>query len=271
MSEETTAGLPPAREAYAPLRGRRVLVTRAEEQAGAFVQRLRDLGAVPVLCPTIAIAAPEDFGGLDGAIARLDSYDWIIFTSVNGVRFFFERLSATGGSSSSLDRLQIGAIGPATAAAIEGHGREVAFVPAEYVAESIVAGIGDVAGKRVLLPRADIARKALVEGLAAKGATVDEVIAYRTVAGTSSNAAPVFAPGAVDIATFTSPSTVQNFVALFGDGGALGALQSAAIACIGPITADAARRAGLPVTIVAPEHTLQGLIEALIRFIEDQK
>ncbi|HSH81052.1 MAG TPA: uroporphyrinogen-III synthase [Herpetosiphonaceae bacterium] len=269
MSEETTAGLPRAREAYLPLRGRRILVTRAEEQAEAFVRRLRDLGAVPVLCPTIAIAAPDDFAGLDGAIARLDSYDWIIFTSVNGVRFFFERLSATGRSAESLGHLQIGAIGPATSAAVAEHGHTVAFVPAEYVAESIVAGIGDVAGKRVLLPRADIARKALVEGLAAKGAIVDEVVAYRTVARTPRNAADIWA-GGIDIATFTSPSTVQNFVALFEDGGALQALGGATIACIGPITAAAARRAGIPVTIVAPEHTLHGLVEALIRFIEDQ-
>jgi uroporphyrinogen III methyltransferase/synthase len=270
MSEEMTAGFPPAREAYAPLRGRRVLVTRAEEQAEAFVQRLRALGAEPVLCPTIAIAAPEAWGGLDGAIARLDSYDWIVFTSVNGVRFFFERLSATGGSREALRRLQIGAIGPATAAAVAEHGHKVAFVPAEYVAESIVSGIGDVAGKRVLLPRADIARKALVEGLAARGAIVDEVVAYRTVAGTPRDATGVFARGGIDIATFTSPSTVHNFVALFEDGAALRVLDGAAIACIGPITAAAARRAGLSVTLVAPEHTLDGLIEALIRFTKDQ-
>src|SRR3712207_2607721 len=128
---------------YLPLRGRRVLVTRAEEQAAAFMRRLRDLGADVVACPTIAIAPPENWAQLDAAVSRLSSYDWIIFTSVNGVRFFWERLHALGGSTDALARLQIAAIGPATAAAVAEQGLHVAFVPEEYVAESIVAGIPD--------------------------------------------------------------------------------------------------------------------------------
>ena len=271
MSAKPSGGAETSSDAtgdFLPLQGRRVLVTRAEEQAGAFMQRLRELGAEPIPCPTIAIAPPEDWAQLDDAIARLGSYDWIIFTSVNGVRFFFERLHATGGSTGWSGRLHIAAIGPATARAVEAHGLGVAFVPEEYVAESIVAGMPDVAGRRILLPRADIARKALVEGLVARGAVVDEVTAYRTVSPIECGTLPE--GGDIDIATFTSPSTVHNFVALFENGAASSVLRGAAIACIGPITAQAARQQGLPVTILARQHTLDGLLEAIIRFVEEQ-
>jgi uroporphyrinogen-III synthase len=159
-----------------PLAGRRVLVTRPKEQAGDLADRLAALGAQPILCPTVRIVPPADFGPLDDALKHLDAYDWVIFTSVNGVSFFTERMAAMALDLGVLRhrQLRLAAIGPATAAALAAHGLIVSFMPGEYVAEAILAGIGDVSGQRILLPRADIARKALADGLRGMGALVDE-------------------------------------------------------------------------------------------------
>ncbi len=245
-----------------PLAGLRVLVTRPEEQAGELNRRLRELGAEPVACPTIRVEAPEDSRPLDDAIAGIERYGWVIFTSVNGVRFFAGRLAALGCEPARLNQVRLAAIGPATARALAELGLRVEFVPRRYVAEAIVEEIGDVAGQRVLLPRADIARKALAEGLRDKGAQVDEVTAYRTVAADASLPA-----GPIDIATFTSPSTVRSFVALVEAAGQdpAGYLARSRVACIGPITAQAAEAEGLRVDVVADEHTVEGLIAAIVQ------
>jgi uroporphyrinogen-III synthase len=262
------------------LAGLHVLVTRPEAQSEALLGRLRALGAEPVVCPTIRIEGLADFGPLDEAIGRLSGYDWAIFTSVNGVRFFFERLATLGAGMEALrspargagmdalrtPALRLAAIGPATAQALEAQGLQVAFVPSRYVAEAILEEIGPVAGLHILLPRADIARKALADGLRAQGALVDEVSAYRTVAAAGEE--PMLPAGlaeGVDIATFTSPSTVHGFLALLEAAGRpVGqVLAGAKIACIGPITARAAQEAGLRVDIVAPEHTVEGLLNAI--------
>jgi uroporphyrinogen-III synthase len=252
-----------------PLAGRRVLVTRPEGQADELVRCLEALGAEPVLCSTVRIVPPADFGPMDAAIARLTDYDWVIFTSVNGVRFFFGRLAAAGTGAGALASLHLGAIGPATAEALERQGLRAAFVPQEYVAEAILGEIGDVAGARILLPRADIARKALAEGLRAKGARVDEVVAYQTVAIEDGDQ-PVPAQK-IDVATFTSPSTVRNFVAMLRGQAPAEVLQDAIVACIGPITAAAAQAEGLRVDVVAPEHTVPGLLDALIRYVKESR
>lgn len=245
--------------------GRRVVVTRAQDQAEELCKRLRALGAEPVLFPVIAIAPPETGSPLDQAVARLADYDWIIFTSVNGVEHFWARLvevggSPAGGGGSALPfRAKVAAIGPATAEALRQRGAPVHLVPAEYRAEAILDEIGDVTGQRILLPRADIARRALAEGLRAMGAQVDEVTAYRTVRGNPSPAAFDALRAGVDVVTFTSSSTVRNFVSLtngldYGD---------PLIACIGPITTATARELGLHVDVVAEEYTIDGLLEAL--------
>jgi uroporphyrinogen III methyltransferase / synthase len=248
-----------------PLLGLRVLVTRPEGQSAELAGRLQELGAIPVICPTIRIVGPESFEALDRAITDLSAYDWVIFTSVNGVRFFFERLPVLGYGVEEITWPRLAAIGPATAAALAEHGLQPALVPAKYVAEAILDEIGDVAGQRILLPRADIARKALAEGLQSRGAHVDEVAAYRTV-----GAGQDLPAGPVDIATFTSPSTVRNFVGLLEaagrDAGAY--LGGARVACIGPITAQAAAAEGLPVDIEASEHTVPGLLQAVILYWE---
>jgi uroporphyrinogen III methyltransferase/synthase len=255
-----------------PLHNKRIVVTRPEAQAGALLARLRELGAQPIVCPAIAIVPPADYAPLDRAITGLDQYDWLIVTSANGVRVLLGRMAELGADVAALRRLRIGAIGPATAQALAEHGLAAGFVPTVYVAEAILEQIGDVAGRRILLPRADIAREALAAGLRAQGADVDEIAAYRTVpgAGTAELAAGLRA-GTVDAVTFTSSSTVRYLLdgleaAGQGRSAALALLQSAAIVCIGPITAATAYEEGLRVDVVAREYTGDGLVMALLEW-----
>jgi uroporphyrinogen-III synthase len=240
------------------LTGRRVVVTRPQDQSQELCDRLQALGAEPIIFPVIAIAPPEPGGPLDHAIARLDSYDWIIFTSVNGVKYFWARLLEQP-TQRSISGPKIAAIGPATAQALRQQGVSVDLMPAEYRAEAILDEIGDVTGLHILLPRADIARPILADGLCAMGARVDEVPTYYTVRGNPPQAAFDALHAGVDVITFTSSSTVRNFVALtdgldYGD---------PFIACIGPVTAATARELGLHVDVVAEEYTIDGLLEAL--------
>ena len=247
--------------------GLRVVVTRPEDQSEALCDRLRALGAEPVVFPVIAIVPPQPGGPLDQAVARLASYDWIIFTSVNGVKHFWARLEARGADGPAAPPLgpaKIAAIGPATADALRQRGAHVHLMPGEYRAEAILDEIDDVAGRRILLPRADIARPVLAEGLSAMGARVDEVAAYQTVQGTPTPAAFEALGAGVDVLTFTSSSTVRNFTALtdgldYGD---------PLIVCIGPITAATAHELGIRVDVVAEEYTIDGLMEAILSNLE---
>jgi uroporphyrinogen-III synthase len=244
-----------------PLAGLRVLVTRARGQAGALSAALSALGAEAVELPVIE-TAPAPVGPLDAAIARLDEYDWLVFTSVNGVRAFFERLRALGGDASTV-AASVGAIGSATADAARAYGAQVDFVPERYVAGSAVEGLvaRGVAGQRVLLPSADIARDTLPEGLRAAGALVDVVVAYCTRPARDVDRALVDALRAdrFDVLTFASPSAVRSVAALLGEARP----RRGAVACIGPITAAAAREAGFVVDIEAGEHSIPGLTRAL--------
>jgi uroporphyrinogen-III synthase len=234
------------------LAGRRIVITRPAERAASLAGRLRALGAEPIMFPTIRLE-PADPAPLDAAIRALSSFHWVILTSRAGVDAFLERLAACGLVPADLRERQVAAIGPATAAALRAHGVEPALVPGEFVAEAIVTGIGDVRGKRILLPHADIARAALAVGLRGKGATVVEVAAYRTVASD----VPAPALDDVDAVTFTSSSTVRHFVEGGADAG------DARVVCIGPVTAATARELGLAVHAVAAHYTEDGLIEAL--------
>jgi uroporphyrinogen-III synthase len=255
-----------------PLHGKRIAVTRAEEQASGLIERLRALGAEPVACPAIAIVAPADFAPLDAAIARLDAYDWLIVTSANGAHALLDRMAGLGKSVTALAHLAIGAIGPATASALAQRGLHASFIPTAYVAEAILAEIGDMAGRRILLPRADIAREALAVGLREKGATVDEIAAYRTVPGPGARElADLLRAGSPDAITFTSSSTVRYLLGGLAEAGlarpdACALLNSAAIVCIGPITAATARDEGLRVDAVAREYTTEGLVAALVEW-----
>jgi len=277
------------------LAGKRILVTRPRAQAADLCDKLAALGAEPILFPTIEIAPMEDYSALDRAITALDwpegraRYQWVIFTSVNGVAAFWERLSVGAGGSTFAHRapappaatahLQFAAIGPATARALEQRGVRVTFIPDEYVAEAIVEGLGDVNGQWILLPRADIAREALAVELSRRGAIVHEIAVYRTLPAAPDPQGLYELRRGVDAVMFTSSSTVRNFVALLSggakyvdaanmrrlgrDGVPMPSLGRAIIACIGPITAQTAREVGLPVDVVAQEYTLDGLVAAL--------
>lgn len=252
-----------------PLFGQRVLVTRTRHQASALSTRLRALGADPIELATIRVAPPNDWTSLDSAIAGLGSYDWIVFTSANGVGSFWERLDHAGLDARALHGARVAAIGPATAAELQAHGVRPDHVPGEYVAEAVAAGLGDVRSLRILLPRADIARPALADLLRRGGGDVLEVAAYRTLR-------PDPGPGelrdrlaGITVATFTSSSTVRNLAAMARDAGLdlPRALAHATVACIGPITAETARELGLTVGVVAEEYTIDGLVQALVRHV----
>jgi len=263
-----------------PLTGKRILVTRPRAQAADLCDKLAALGAEPILFPTIEIAPMDDYSALDQAIAALDKYRWVMFTSVNGVTAFWNRLAAVGAGFKPAP--QVAAIGPATAQALEKHGLRATFIPEEYVAEAIVEGIGDVRGKWILLPRAEIAREALADELRRRGAVVHEIAVYRTLPAAPDPQALRELRRGVDAITFTSSSTVRNFVALLSgsaqyidaanyrrmghDGIPMPSLNRAAIACIGPITAQTAREVGLPVDVMATEYTMDGLVAALVEY-----
>jgi uroporphyrinogen III methyltransferase/synthase len=254
-----------------PLFGKRVLVTRSREQASALSQRLRELGAEPLEYPAIEIAPPKDIAPLDEAIAKLPTYDWLIFTSANGIRALVDRMSEKAVDMQALARLKIAAIGPATAQALAACGLRVDYMPQVYLAKQIAAGIGDVAGQRILLPRAERAPKHLAQALRGKGAVVDEVAAYRTLAvGAPDELKALLADGQIDIVTFTSSSTVRNLVAGLQEETPANVLSRCLVACIGPVTARTATRLGIRVDVVAREHTIPGLVEAIVDAVDER-
>ena len=250
-----------------PLFGRRIVVTRPRAQAGAFIETLAAAGADVLPCPTIEIVPPASWAPLDAALARLDAYDWLVLTSVNGVAMFFERLQTQRRDVRTLHGVKVAAVGPATAAALEARGLLVDVVPAEFRAEGVAAAMcaAGVGGQRVLLPRAAAAREVLPQRLRAAGATVDEVASYQTVMPRSEprEVRERLAARAIDLVTFTSSSTVRHFLALLGDEAAA-LLRGVAIACIGPITAETARAAGLSVTLQPAAYTIPALSQAIL-------
>jgi uroporphyrinogen-III synthase len=253
------------------LAGCRVLVSRAKKQAGALSSALRGLGCTVIEIPFIEIRRPRSYQPLDRALRSLSDYDWLILTSVNGVDALFQRLTKLRLEPSSLAHLKIAAIGPATRKAIEARGLTVTVTPKEYIAESVVRALRRrVTNKRVLLVRARIARDVIPRELRAAGADVDVVEAYETVIPQSSAtrlrallANKRRKPHAI---TFTSSSTVKNFVALLGLRNARTALKKPGThsASIGPVTSATLREFGLPVDIEAHEYTIPGLVTAIL-------
>lgn len=250
-----------------PLFGRSIVVTRAREQASDFKAALEERGAHCIEFPTIAIQPPPSWEPLDRALERLSDYDWVVFTSVNGVRFFMDRLWAAGGDARGLSGVRVAAIGPKTAEALQNCGLRPDFVPAEYRAEAILEGLAgeDVRGKGFLLPRARIARDVLPETLRSRGARVDVVPAYETVLPReeASGVLQRLQAGAIDCVTFTSSSTVSNFFQLFDRAELMPCLENVRVACIGPITAKTAKDHGLQVDIMPSEYTIPALVRAL--------
>jgi uroporphyrinogen III methyltransferase/synthase len=249
-----------------PLFGKSVVVTRAREQASDIASALAALGAEVIEFPTIEIRPPEDFTELDAALARLADYDWVVFTSVNGVRFFFERLALAGGDSRALGRCGVAAIGPSTAEALARHGIRADFVPERFVAESVIVGLlreNSLNGRRILLPRAAKARDVLPLKLREAGARVDVVSTYVTVpAGECGDEVlSRLREGRLDCVSFGSSSTVENFLARIP---AEVVRQSGTrLAAIGPVTAGTLRDNGLDCHIMPQEYTIPALVEAI--------
>ena len=238
---------------------KRILVTRPRAQADSFVEGLRAAGFEPICFPVIEIRSVEDHARLDQALVQINKYDWVVFTSVNGVEVVFARLE----KYSSLPR--VAAIVPKTAEALQARGVTPDFVPDEYVAEAILPGLGDLQGKWVLLPRAEIARKALPEAIVSAGGIAHEIAVYKTLPAQSDADGLAALKSGVDVITLTSPSTVQNFVAIIKQNGLdpLKLPNNPLFACIGPITEQAAREEGLSNLVVAKEYTTEGLIQIL--------
>jgi len=259
-----------------PLSGCRVLVSRAKKQAGALSSSLAELGCEVIEIPFIEIRKPRSFKPLDAALANLGEYDWLILTSVNGVEAMFERMAKRKVKTSALEHLKIAAIGPATKSAIEKHGLAVTATPKEYVAESVVNMLQTrVIGKRVLLVRAKVARDVIPRELRKAGATVEVIEAYETVVPKASARrlkAVLKSKRKPHAITFTSSSTVKNFVGLLGLRSARAALKKSApnhgvhSASIGPVTSAKLRQFGLPVDIEAKSFDIPGLVAAIAAY-----
>jgi len=249
-----------------PLAGKTVLVTRAREQASALTNALEELGAECIEAPTIRIVPPESFEDLDNAVANLDAYDWLIFTSINGVDYFFARLHQAGLDTRALGGRKVAAVGSATAERLQQRGIIPDRVPTEFQAEGILADLtGRIApGMRVLLPRAEVARDLLPRKLGEMGVMVDAPAAYRTVTGDSDGAALAakLIVDDIDLITFTSSSTVTNLLKLLGPQGRT-LVSRAKVACIGPVTAGTCVENGITPDVIAGKSTIADLVDAI--------
>jgi uroporphyrinogen III methyltransferase/synthase len=253
-----------------PLFGKRVLMTRAKEQAAELAERLAAFGAEPIEAPTIRIVPPADWAPVDRAISQINTYDQVIFTSVNGVSRFMTRLDVNGLDARCLAGRQICCIGPRTAQELEQFGVKADVIPADYQAEGVIETLGrrDLRGTHILIPRAEVARELLPDELRARGAHVDVVSVYRTITPSEEGEEwrRQLTDGHIHVVTFTSSSTVRNFVAMLGGVDLVKPLlQSVVVAAIGPITAQTAEEFGLTVSIVPGENTIPALVDAIVR------
>ncbi len=255
-----------------PLLGRRIVVTRARQQASDLVRLLTDLGAECLEYPTIKIMPPKDPQPLKDAVANLSAYDWIVFTSVNGVGFFFEQLFAVNKDVRALGHLKTAAIGPATAARLREFGLTTDIVPETFRAESVVDAFKQekLKDKKILLPRAKEARPILPKELGKMGAAVTEIAAYETLKAVENSADLVqqLKDKRVDMITFTSSSTVKNFKALLPTKDFAALVQDITIASIGPITSDTAKELGFDIHVTAESYTIPGLVDAILRYYQ---
>ncbi len=254
-----------------PLSGRRIVVTRSREQAGELIDMLEERGAEAIAAPTIRIAPPEDLAALDAACAKAGSFDWIIFTSANSVERFMNRLFANG-DVRDLKGVRICTVGPSTGARLNRYGIRVDLTPAEYRVEAIVAALkrtGSLKGLKFLQPRADIAREVLADELRKAGADVLEVVAYRTVPTSTDREGEydvyrMLLDRQIDAVTFTSASTVRNFVAILGRDQAADLMRGTVVASIGPVTAEAAQQLDIATSVMPEQYTIPDLVDALV-------
>ena len=251
-----------------PLFGRHVLVTRTREQASALSGLLQRFGATALEMPVIRVVPPEDSGPLDAALAEAERYDWLVFTSANGVRFVTERLAQLGQDVRALKGPRVAAIGPKTAAAAEQAGMRVSLCPDEYIAEALVEALQQegLAGRRVLLLRAEEARSTFPDRARELGAEVTVVTAYRTlpVEQLDPRAVEMLERGEIAVVTFASSSSVRYFATALGEERARSLLAKTCVACIGPVTAETAAGLGIGVDAMPEEYTIEALVEAIV-------
>ncbi len=254
-----------------PLSGKTVLVTRARRQSSFFRKSLEDKGASVLEFPAIEVLPPRSSAEMDRAVRGLENFDWILFTSVHGVEYFMQRLRASGRDARALSGVRIAAVGDTTKQSLENHGLRADFIPKKFTAKSLVRELarkGQVKGRSFLLPRTDIAPMALNQGLAAAGGKVTQVNAYRTVPGFTGGEKKALQSWLerkkIDCLTFTSSSTVQNFLKAISRGAREKIRKSPVrIVSIGPVTSGTLRKAGFKVYREAKEHTLEGLLKAI--------
>jgi uroporphyrinogen III methyltransferase / synthase len=259
-----------------PLFGKRVLVTRPKDQSMELVERLEAMGAEAIEAPMIRILPPEDEGPLIDACAHAGDFDWIVFSSANAVDAFMEQLLAGPKDLRALGRAQLCAVGPGTAEHLEDYGLKVDLTPPEYRAEAMLRALsdrGDVRGLKILLPHADIGREVLADELAKLGAEVTEVVAYRTVPVDADREGEpdvyrMLLERSLDVVTFTSASAVRNFVRVLGAEPAADLLATTAVACIGPVTAEAAAQSNIKTTIQPEHYTIPALVSAIAKHFE---
>jgi uroporphyrinogen III methyltransferase/synthase len=254
-----------------PLFGKRILVTRSRAQSKGTAQAIAALGGRAVLFPTIVVRPPADYEPLDRAISEIGSFDWVLFTSVNGVERFFARFFELGHDIRETAGPRIGAIGPVTAQSIRDRGIRVDLLAAEFKAEGVLAQLSEeeVRGKRFLIPRAEKAREILPKGIIERGGDVRVVQVYRTGKPTDSDVEKVreyLEKRTIDAITFTSSSTVSHFVEMLGPDDAARLVEGTVLASIGPITSKTLGELGLPVHVEASKYTIDGLIDALVSY-----
>ncbi len=254
-----------------PLFGKRIVITRTRVAAADFAQKLRALGADAIEFPTIEIAPPSSYSALDGALERLNQFDWIVFTSATGVERFIDRMRTLGHDLRALSHASLCAIGPATASALATYALRVATIPSEYRAEAIIPAIGKrrVRGARFLIPRAQVAREVLPQELRAAGAKLVEVASvYRTVKPRHADTARIRAmasSGQIDLVVLTSSSTAENFAEMVGS-----AAKGLKAAAIGPITAETAKDCGFLVKVQPEEYTTASLLDAIFAYFRTE-
>jgi len=256
---------------HGPLAGKRIVVTRTRGQAGKLSELIGEKGGEAIELPAIKIREPEDFTAFDNALDNLARYKWVVFTSGNGVEAFLNRMKRIGADIRMLYGIKLCAVGPSTADRLIEAGLRPDFVPESYTTGELLKGVRRLAGpgERVLLARADIAGAELSEGLRECGIEFDELAVYRTSTDSRSRdeALELFGNGRVDCITFTSSSTVRGFIDLLGRD-RLELAKGARVVCIGPVTADAARKLGMRVDAIADEYTIEGLVKKLVEVLE---
>lgn len=254
-----------------PLAGKTVLVTRSQTQAPELCRLLADAGARVLVFPMIEIVPPESWDSMDDAIANLDRYDWIVFTSANGVRSFFDRLFAREGDSRSLAKSKVAAVGSATAHELGSFGVVADLVPEHFVSDAILPHLGDdLTGIRVALVRAEKGRDDLMDGIRARGGSVDLVVAYRSrpVEDRREELESLLVEGNVDGVTFTSSSTVENLFGQLSAGAKRSLIENTMACSIGPVTSKTARDLGITNLVEAPESTIESLVSTVVEHLE---